>query len=124
MKFSPKISIIILFAISMAAVSCFDIFGESDFLDSNIECSDFCDEYGTGYFNYTTVDFDGDHGDCMSLCNTCNNPGESVASTAVCICNWHDEKRGDNGETWNEYSNGNYKNFGKCVNFYKGQLSD
>lgn len=86
---------IVAFSIS----SCSEAYTE-DYLDSHLDCSDWCDD--------TNFDFPND-GDCMSLCTTCNNPSESAGSTAVCICNWYQQQ--SDGD-WDQTP---FKNKGQCI---------
>ena len=69
----------------------------------NSNCNEFCDVFG-GFFD--------SHGDCISLCATCANPGQGGGVEAVCICNILDELFG--------LENIGIKNFGQCVKAVKG----
>lgn len=88
-----------------------------DFLEDNTECSDFCDnaEFSPLFQN---------NGDCMSLCNTCNNPSNSNATTAVCVCNWYESYLGLLGLDWGDLGEeSGFKNKGQCVKTIKASLA-
>ena len=92
---------------ALAIVSCEEIEGD------NSDCNEMCEGYEEIF---------GNHGDCMSLCNTCLNPSESAGNTAVCICNYVELIIEEGGSSWEEFSNGEVKNFGQCVKLVKAEI--
>ena len=90
----------------------------------NSNCSDFCDDAVVAPLaNFS-------HGDCMSLCNTCTNYGQSDATSAVCLCNYiEDVIFPTSGLTWSSFAASDplYRtitNKGKCVKFFKAAFAN
>ncbi len=73
----------------------------------NTECKEIC-----SYFE----NFGLSHGDCMSTCATCTNPGKGKGVNAVCICNIIDD-----GAGVKEFG---FKNFGHCVKAFKKEFGN
>lgn len=72
----------------------------------NKNCNTFCDGLiELGIFE--------SKGACMSVCNTCNNPGQGNGHFAVCVCNLMDDLNGG-------LEAFGFNNMGECVTTISG----
>ena len=82
------------------------------------DCSQLCDEL---YESEGLELIFNNHGDCRSLCATCNNPSVSEGNTAVCICNFYDAFLNGKGMDWKDVG---IKNKGECIKRAKAIFFD